>query len=246
MIVFAINFRRRHLADSFGPRGFESPVIRGIVTRVANHLSYLTRLIFPRRGGSHPVSRYFRRIFEDRRAGKVLGTNLALVSLLTSFLGGPISAAQTNPEEEVSVVVAQEVSLTTQVSLQAPLSSYAVSQGFHFFHPGVDLDQEEGALVRPILPGRVSAVEYSNFSYGNSVLIEHSSGFTSRYAHLGQIQVAVGDEVGQYTILGTVGHTGRATGSHLHLEIYQEGVPINPVPLLPEQEEIFLASLRPN
>lgn len=243
MIGFTITFRRRRLEVTLDPRRIKSPAIRGIVTRLANHLSYLTRLIFPKRSGSHPISRYFRRLFENRRAGKVLGTNLALVALLTSFFGGPISAFQSASQEEVDVLAAQNPVLTTETSVQSPLTSYRISQGFHLFHPGVDLDQEEGALVRPILPGRVLLAEYSGFSFGNSVVIEHQSGFGSRYAHLGQIQVAVGDEVSQETILGTVGHTGWATGSHLHLEVYQEGIPINPAPLLPEENQTFLAQL---
>lgn len=213
---------------------------------MTNHISLLVRLVKGSGRGSHPVSRRLRRLFEDRRAGKILGTNLAFVSLLTSLLGSPLSAFGDTSLEEVSFFVAQTPTLTTQTSLQAPVENYRISQGFHLFHLGVDLDQEEGALVRPILPGRVSTVEYSNYSFGNNVLVEHESGFASRYAHLGQILVAVGEAVGQETILGTVGHTGRATGSHLHLEVYQEGVPINPAPLLPKEEETFLASLKAN
>ena len=63
-------------------------------------------------------------------------------------------------------------------------------------------------------------------------MINHGSGFKSLYAHLAKITVNEGDEVDKNTVLGTVGSTGWSTGSHLHLEVYDNGRTFNPLTIL--------------
>ena len=64
------------------------------------------------------------------------------------------------------------------------------------------------------------------------MLINHGSGFKSLYAHLGKIVVLPGDEVDKNTVIGTVGSTGWSTGSHLHLEVYENDRTFNPLTIL--------------
>ncbi len=63
---------------------------------------------------------------------------------------------------------------------------------------------------------------------GNYVLINHGWGVFSAYAHLAEINVAVGQSVVPGDIVGIMGNTGRSTGPHLHFEIYNSGTPVNP------------------
>jgi murein DD-endopeptidase MepM/ murein hydrolase activator NlpD len=64
--------------------------------------------------------------------------------------------------------------------------------------------------------------------YGNIVDIDHDNGLTSRYAHLSKSMVRVGDVVMKGQNIALVGATGRATGPHLHFEVREKGIPLNP------------------
>jgi murein DD-endopeptidase MepM/ murein hydrolase activator NlpD len=75
--------------------------------------------------------------------------------------------------------------------------------------------------------GVVSAVEF-HAEYGNIVDIDHDNGLTSRYAHLLKSSVKVGDVVMKGQLIAQVGNTGRTTGPHLHFEVREKGVPLNP------------------
>ncbi|TMC63658.1 MAG: M23 family metallopeptidase [Chloroflexota bacterium] len=70
-------------------------------------------------------------------------------------------------------------------------------------------------------------------SYGIYVEIDHGNGFHSIYGHMSAVLVKTGDNVTQGQLLGLMGATGRATGVHLHFEIRYQGVPQNPIDLLP-------------
>ncbi|OGM02605.1 hypothetical protein A2115_01150 [Candidatus Woesebacteria bacterium GWA1_41_8] len=83
------------------------------------------------------------------------------------------------------------------------------------------------------MAGVVQAASYTKIGYGNAVLISHGNDMTSLYAHLSKIEVKVGDVVESSTEIGKMGATGHATGPHLHLEIRDHGVPINPLSVLP-------------
>ncbi len=178
------------------------------------------------------IKRFLREFFEKKTIRKIFGLNLAAVVLFTGFLSTPISAFKQNPDQEIVSLTAEVVTLTTENSVRAPLDIFAVTQGYSVFHRGVDLNEVLGAPVYPLMDGRVAAVFYSRFSYGNRVIIDHGSGFKSLYAHLANITVAKGDEVDKNTVLGTVGSTGWSTGSHLHLEVYHNGRTFNPLTIL--------------
>ena len=95
------------------------------------------------------------------------------------------------------------------------------------FHTGVDFVAPTGTAVHAAAGGVVSAAELHQ-EYGNSVDVDHDNGLTTRYAHLSKYKVKVGDVVMKGQILGEVGSTGRATGPHLHFEVREKGVPLNP------------------
>ena len=95
------------------------------------------------------------------------------------------------------------------------------------FHTGVDFIAAPGSPILAAAGGVVSASEWHN-EYGNMVDIDHDNGLTTRYAHLSQKNVVVGDVVLKGQIIGSLGQTGRATGPHLHFEVRENSVPLNP------------------
>lgn len=128
-------------------------------------------------------------------------------------------------------------------SIRMPLRSAVVSSAFGFrhspvygkwkFHKGIDFAAPEGEPVFACKSGTVSVCIRDNAVFGNYIVINHGGGMTSTYAHLSQIKVKKGDFINGGTVIGNVGKTGAATGSHLHFEIRLNGTAQDPAKLLP-------------
>ena len=99
--------------------------------------------------------------------------------------------------------------------------------GHSEFHTGVDIVAPIGTKVMAAAGGVVS---YSGTmpEYGNVIDVDHDNGLTSRYAHLSKRIARVGDVVMKGQLIGLVGNTGRTTGPHLHFEVREKGIPLNP------------------
>ena len=98
-------------------------------------------------------------------------------------------------------------------------------------HNGVDVAAAEGTPVRTMKAGTVvQAGEMAG--YGLAVIIEHNSNLRTIYGHLSKIGVKPRERVTSGQVIGNVGHTGNATGPHLHFEIWWHGRAEDPVPLL--------------
>jgi murein DD-endopeptidase MepM/ murein hydrolase activator NlpD len=95
--------------------------------------------------------------------------------------------------------------------------------GFARRHEGTDYAADYGTPVLAAGDGVVIKTGYSG-GYGNLVEIRHANGITTRYGHLSAILVRSGARVGQGDVIGRVGATGLATGSHLHYEFRVNGV----------------------
>ncbi len=95
------------------------------------------------------------------------------------------------------------------------------------FHYGVDIDLETGDIVAAAFDGKVRIAKKSK-TYGNVVVVRHTNGLETYYAHLSKIKVEVGQEVFAGQLIGLGGNTGRSRGSHLHFEVRYLGQPINP------------------
>lgn len=105
-------------------------------------------------------------------------------------------------------------------------------------HLGLDLAAPRGT---PILASKSGTVIYAGreFSgFGRMIMIESGDGWATLYAHLDKIFVSEGQVVTMGEVLGAMGRTGRATGVHLHFEIRKISGPIDPLPLLPNGDEI--------
>ena len=92
------------------------------------------------------------------------------------------------------------------------------------FHAGLDISADRGTPVWATADGTVESAGY-NGNYGNSVLVTHGYGISTRFGHLSRYAVSAGQKVRRGQVIGYVGATGRATSSHLHYEILINGQP---------------------
>jgi len=100
------------------------------------------------------------------------------------------------------------------------------------FHTGIDLRGNKGATVMAAMDGVVSVVS-ENWLYGKYIILSHSNGFKTLYAHLSAQSVKLGDRVSQGRKIGEIGDTGYSTGPHLHFSVYdKDGKYVNPLDLI--------------
>jgi len=112
-------------------------------------------------------------------------------------------------------------------------------------HNGIDFGGTPGAPVSAVLPGVVKSAGAKG-GYGNMVEVEHKDGSVSYYAHLDGINVKPGDKIDQGTPIGTLGSTGKSTGTHVEFGVRKDGKPIDPTPLFgqkPSSDAVQVASL---
>lgn len=95
-------------------------------------------------------------------------------------------------------------------------------------HTGVDLVAEMGAEVLAVADGVVKVAEVSEKKVGNHIQIDHGGTLDTRYNHLQDVRVEAGEMVKRGQVIGTIGTTGLSTGPHLHLEVREAGVAVNP------------------
>ena len=128
--------------------------------------------------------------------------------------------------------------LATQLPLSRPLADAMITSGFGArldpflgrpaLHTGVDFRAISGSPARATAGGTVIIAGEAG-GYGNMVEIDHGNGITTRYGHLSEIDVTVGQVVAKDAIIGHTGSTGRSTGPHLHYEVRVDGAPIDPM-----------------
>jgi hypothetical protein len=96
------------------------------------------------------------------------------------------------------------------------------------YHSGVDISAPHGTRIVAPADGIVIYASPRE-GYGNLVIVDHKFGITTRYAHLSKINVKPGQRVSRYDVIGFVGSSGRATGPHLHFEVWRFDRPVNPI-----------------
>ena len=109
--------------------------------------------------------------------------------------------------------------------------------GVRTFHRALDVSANRGEPVYATAAGRIESAARSG-NLGNLVVIEHGYGLRTRYGHLSRFAVRAGERVVRGDVIGFVGATGRATGSHVHYEIWADGRPINPYRFLSPSETL--------
>lgn len=96
-------------------------------------------------------------------------------------------------------------------------------------HTGIDFTTPSGTPIRATGAGRVSRVLHHKRGYGTHIYIDHGYGYKTLYAHLGRVDVEVGQEITRGQQIGLVGSTGTSTAPHLHYEVIFNGEKINPI-----------------
>ena len=98
------------------------------------------------------------------------------------------------------------------------------------FHRGVDIATARGTPIYAAASGTVRTRGYSS-SYGYYIVLEHSDGYSTLYAHVSSIadSVRVGKQVVRGQVIAWVGSTGFSTGPHLHWEVSRHGQLVNPM-----------------
>ncbi len=101
-------------------------------------------------------------------------------------------------------------------------------------HHGIDISNQPGV---PVLAPAAGAVTFAGVSggYGKVIVVDHGFGIRTRFAHLEEIVVAVGDRVDRGDKIGAIGNSGRSTGPHLHYEVELNGVSENPMNYILEE-----------
>ncbi len=116
--------------------------------------------------------------------------------------------------------------------LIVPIRHNGISRGLVGGHTGIDYRANVGTPIAAAGDGVVTIASESgwNGGYGKTVLISHAGGMTTRYGHMSDVQVRVGQRVSQGQQIGLSGNTGRSTGPHLHFELRVNGAARNPFP----------------
>jgi murein DD-endopeptidase MepM/ murein hydrolase activator NlpD len=130
--------------------------------------------------------------------------------------------------------------LPTGATWQMPVDATRISSGFGKIrldpttptgtrtHKGIDMTAPMGTPVHAARAGQVVRAGSTKGGFGNLVVIDHGNGIRSFYGHLSAIDVKKGDVVEAGAHIGAVGSTGRSSGPHLHFEVRQNGVSIDP------------------
>lgn len=178
------------------------------------------------------ISRFFRHIFENKKIERILGINLTLITITSSLIpsnnSNLLQEGGANSLTEVPVVLE-----TKESKIRYPVDKVKITQGYKFYHPGIDFDGITGDPVYAVLDGKVEGIQLSRHGYGNAIYIKHEGSYSSLYAHLSEINVVKNQIVLQESEIGKIGATGFASGDHLHFEIHENGTPINPLTILP-------------
>jgi murein DD-endopeptidase MepM/ murein hydrolase activator NlpD len=123
-------------------------------------------------------------------------------------------------------------------SLRWPLDAYIVSSEYGErwgkIHKGMDMAAEAGEPVYAIAAGEVIYAGDGLRGYGNVVILRHDRNTSSLYAHNSEIKVKQGDQVTQGTLIALLGSTGHSTGPHVHFEIRDGDIAVNPRTVLPK------------
>ena len=101
-------------------------------------------------------------------------------------------------------------------------------------HKGIDIAADVGEPVHAIADGDVIYAGDGLRGYGNVIILRHDRQMSSLYAHNSELKVKQGDHVTQGTLVSLLGSTGHSTGPHVHFEIREGDVAVNPRTVLPK------------
>jgi murein DD-endopeptidase MepM/ murein hydrolase activator NlpD len=168
-----------------------------------------------------------------------VGTGLTATKALSEETRDEAARAAAEAEYIAAVAASmQEQARIADATWHNPVASYYISSYFDEIRPSgphnaVDLAGAEGQDVFAGRTGTVTSAGWQS-GYGFTVEIDHGDGHTTLYAHLmSEPYVTVGQRVAGGQPIGALGSTGFSTGPHLHLEVKQNGVLVDPLAIMP-------------
>ncbi len=115
-----------------------------------------------------------------------------------------------------------------------PTDYQYITYGYNsVIHRAIDLGGAVGDNIYASDAGVVVYAGWSNWGYGNLIVLDHGNGWQTAYAHMSSLSVGCGQSVFQGTVIGAMGSTGNSTGPHLHFETVINGAKPNPLNVLP-------------
>ncbi|WP_327112298.1 LysM peptidoglycan-binding domain-containing M23 family metallopeptidase [Streptomyces sp. NBC_01341] len=183
------------------------------------------------KGGWQKLYKDNRDVIGDNPGLIVPGMKLTLGAKASGTAGKPTAAthaqAETKPATKAAPAAEKAAaSESTASGWAAPVENPTVTTQYHVagaswasgYHTGSDFQAASGTSVRSIGPGTVVSAGWSG-AYGNEIVIQHSDGMYSQYAHLSSLEVSAGQTVTGGQQIGLSGTTGNSTGPHLHFEV---------------------------
>jgi murein DD-endopeptidase MepM/ murein hydrolase activator NlpD len=198
-----------------------------------------TRIKLRRRGSfidSTGISLLFRPWLERDRVKTWLSVPVFAVVAYTGVSALPETQEEYfgwQTDEPIATVLSYNPTLPKEgdsVTYMLPVAVLSgVSQNYHSGHPGVDFMAPRGSQIIAMERGTVESVTLDTFGYGHHVYITHLYGVRSLYAHMQNVWVKPGVSVDPGQAIGTIGTTGWSTGPHLHFEVYEGEIRVNPI-----------------
>jgi murein DD-endopeptidase MepM/ murein hydrolase activator NlpD len=169
-------------------------------------------------------------------AGKVEDMPPAELASDLAALEGQYTAAGQQLSVLESLLFSRELDRNATPSRAPIADSYVTSaygmrsdpmRGGRQYHKGIDFEADTGDAVLSVADGVVSFAGVRS-GYGNVVEVDHGNGYVTRYAHNSRLTRRVGDLVRRGQEIAKAGSTGRSTGPHVHFEVWENGVAVNP------------------
>jgi murein DD-endopeptidase MepM/ murein hydrolase activator NlpD len=139
-----------------------------------------------------------------------------------------IARAQAEQVHRALVFIPVRAPVTGEIDLSSPFG-VRIDPFLHVaaMHTGIDFRGDVGDPIRATAAGTVTVAGWSG-GYGKMVEIDHGNGLSTRYGHLSQIGVDIGDKIKIGQTIGRMGSTGRSTGPHVHYETRIDGEAVDP------------------
>jgi murein DD-endopeptidase MepM/ murein hydrolase activator NlpD len=189
-----------------------------------------------RNAGFGGVDRYIK--YEDLG---IKNSNLLIETYRTLDILNKKAYIQSKSFDKIGELAANKILMQQcmPISIPTDLSKVRLSSVFGYrrdpvfgdirHHDGIDLSGSRGLPIHASGDGVVLRASFNGGGYGNLVEIDHGFGYTTRYAHLNEIDVVEGQKVKRGDKIGELGNSGKSVGPHLHYEVRLKNIAQNPL-----------------
>jgi murein DD-endopeptidase MepM/ murein hydrolase activator NlpD len=190
-----------------------------------------------RKGGQERSRRYKELLDKGIKSQEIILSTMARIDKLNKQL-----YIQTKSYDEIVKLAKNKSQMLASIPAIQPVSNKELSRfasGFGMrihpiykvkrMHTGCDFSAPRGTPIYATGNGKVKTVRTHPGGYGKEIEIDHGYGYVTKYAHLDNFNVKIGQKVKRGELIGWVGNTGASTAPHVHYEIIYNGRKVNPV-----------------